>query len=53
MLEREKKRYIKEDQDIEAQKKAKRLRVTLVRKLSLNMLDTSSTAGRKKIKKCL
>ena len=53
MLERDKKRYIKEDQDIEAQKKAKRLRVTLVRKLSLNMLDTSSTAGRKKIKKCL
>ena len=43
MLERDKKRYIKEDQDIEAQMKAKRLRVNPVRKLSLNMLDTSST----------
>ena len=44
MLERDKKRYIKEDQDIEAQMKAKGLRVAPVRKLSLNMLDTSSTA---------
>ena len=44
MLERDKKRYIKEDQDIEAQMKAKGLRLTPVRKLSLNMLDTSSNA---------
>ena len=44
MLERDKKRYIKEDQDIEAQMKAKGLRVAPVRKLSLHMLDTSSTA---------
>ena len=44
MLERDRKRYMKEDQDIEAQMKAKGLRVTPVRKLSLHMLDTSSTA---------
>lgn len=45
MLERDKKRYMKEDQDIEAQMKARGLRVTPVRKLSsLNMLDTASTA---------
>merc|ERR1711862_12642 len=44
MLERDQKRYQKEDLDIEAQMKAKGLRVTPVRKLSFARLTTSSTA---------
>lgn len=44
MLERDKKRYQKEDQDIEAQMKAKGLQVLPVRKLSLDFLNSSSTA---------
>ena len=45
MLERDQRRYQKEDQDIEAQMKAKGLRViTPVHKLSFARLTTSSTA---------
>ena len=45
MLRRDKQRYLQEDQDIEAQMKAKGLRLGPVRKLSsLSLLDTSSTA---------
>ena len=45
MLRNDKQRYIQEDQDIEAQMKAKGLRLGPVRKLSsLSLLDTSSTA---------
>ena len=45
MLRHDKQRYLQEDQDIEAQMKAKGLRLGPVRKLSsLSLLDTSSTA---------
>ena len=44
MLERDQRRYQKEDKDIEAQMKAKGLRITPVRKLSFARLTTSSTA---------
>ena len=44
MLERDQRRYQKEDQDIEAQMKAKGLQVTPIRKLSFARLTTSSTA---------
>ena len=45
MLRNDKQRYLLEDQDIEAQMKAKGLRLGPVRKLSsLSLLDTSSTA---------
>merc|ERR1712141_544441 len=44
MLERDQRRYQKEDKDIEAQMKAKGLRITPIRKLSFARLTTSSTA---------